>query len=603
MNRHCITSAIAYQFAVYSTCLMFAVGCDQRTVEQKNKATETVLSELGVAPVGTPSASPKAGAAKTKESDITASQESQDPASETNVPVNSLTAPKPTLTTDDPTKPWITAEELPRETWEVQYVGNVPVGFLHRRTEVSRSQGDKVFRNEAESRIRISIKGKPLQQHLLIKTIEKDNGEIISIDGELNIGGVKQDFQGTIIKEMLHLTGKNNGKAVASQIEWKSEYRGPFAVEQSLKRRPIVSMETRKLKYFDPILGKVIEGQLVGGESLVTPTMLGDSRELLEVRNTGSTGSTTMEALMWVDDKGEGYKSYLQAVDVRSFRTDPVAAQLVSSIIELRSIDVDSILLNGPVEKIRSSEQPSNANVFRIKHRTKDPYTYFPSSSNQRVKSVDPRTVDVEVRVASVKRDPDMFGFDALDPENNDRYLVNSDFIPCESPQILKLARALEKEATNTDSNESTILDKVNACRLGLSKRLALKEFDKQIGPLPTVLRSNSANCIEHAILLTSLCRSLKVPARISVGYLFNRTPDEPKMVSHVWVEALIDNIWIPFDSTKSEFPTSIDRIKVSDTDFNNPNPYPEIIRAVQMLADIDVSFVAPADANDSPTE
>jgi transglutaminase-like putative cysteine protease len=290
----------------------------------------------------------------------------------------------------------------------------------------------------------------------------------------------------------------------------------------------------------------------------------------------------------------------LQAVDVRSFRTDPVAAQLVSSIIELRSIEVDSVPLSGPVEKIQESSTANHKNVFRIKHRSKDPYTYVPSSFYQRVKSVDPRTVEVEVQVASFKRDPDLFGFDALAPENHDHYLLNSDFIPCDSPQILKLAKALEKESANGLSEESSILDKVNACRVGLSKRLVTKEFDKQISPLPTVLRSNSANCIEHAILMTSLCRSLKIPARLSIGYQYNRKEAEPKMQAHVWIEALVDNVWIPFDSSMSDFPTSIDRIKIADADFNGANPYTEVIRSIQMMADIEISIVAPADADET---
>lgn len=57
--------------------------------------------------------------------------------------------------------------------------------------------------------------------------------------------------------------------------------------------------------------------------------------------------------------------------------------------------------------------------------------------------------------------------------------------------------------------------------------------------------------CRDLAHLGIALCRSLSIPARIVVGYLYGLEP----MDMHAWFEAYIGDRWYTFDATQMEFP------------------------------------------------
>lgn len=54
--------------------------------------------------------------------------------------------------------------------------------------------------------------------------------------------------------------------------------------------------------------------------------------------------------------------------------------------------------------------------------------------------------------------------------------------------------------------------------------------------------------CRDLAHLGIALCRSLSIPARIAVGYLYNLEP----MDMHAWFEAYVGNRWYTFDATQA---------------------------------------------------
>ncbi|MDZ7803240.1 MAG: transglutaminase family protein [Thiohalophilus sp.] len=54
--------------------------------------------------------------------------------------------------------------------------------------------------------------------------------------------------------------------------------------------------------------------------------------------------------------------------------------------------------------------------------------------------------------------------------------------------------------------------------------------------------------CRDLSHLGITLCRSLSIPARLVVGYLYGLEP----MDMHAWFEAYVDNHWYTFDPTES---------------------------------------------------
>ena len=604
MNIRSVVPTIALLVSIVA-CL---VGCNQRTPAEQAKATEKVLQEIGVVPdpakpvetQGGPDVQKPLAPSIVKQAtgnlpgasgdESVASVNASDSRAAIEPAPSPKPTPKPTITVDDPSLKWIAAEEMPRETWEVQYFGNSPVGFFHRKIDVSKTLGPSYFRHEVESRIRVSLKGKSQEQRIKVMTIERDNGELVTIEGSLEMGLNKQSFKGNISQDVIRLTGDENGQPYSVNIEWRKDYRGPFAVDQSMLRRPLQPRETRKLRYFDPILKKIIDGRLEASDYIMTPTLFGGSKELLEVRNIGIYGEDGSQSLLWVDKKGEGFKSYVQANDILSFRTEPIAAQVIASIADLRAIEFVSIPLNGPVDRLTSAPGELASIVFRISHRSEEPYRMFADRTGQRIRSLDPKTVEVTVFKNGGELDP-LLNTDIASKVDAGT-LASSEFVPKNTPQVQKLAAALIASDKTLSPDSASNSDKANTCRRELQKRMSLKDFDKHLGSITDSLRSRQANCVEQALLLASTCRALDIPARIAMGVKFNRSTEAPAMIFHAWIEIRDEARWVPMDSTDDAFPTPLDRIKIQESNFNGPNPYLEILNVYRLLPELDIQVI-----------
>ena len=560
---------------LFLTCVP---GCETRIPEPEEERTERILQDLGVAPKPKPVKTEDSSADSRVEVDQTMADK--------------LSVIQPSSRVDDVNKPWISADQLPREIWEVQYIGNNPIGYMHRKVSVSKSSE---FEIEAESRTTVSLKGEPLVQRLKINTTETDTGALRRIEGSIEIGDNKQTFEGNVnsIDGRMTLKGINNGQATpVLTIGWNPDYRGPFAVDQSMLRRPLEPKETRKLKYFDPILGKVVEGKLKAADDFFkTPTMFVGSRDLLEVSNISTVGNDTMQALLWVDEKGEGYKSIMQSADIRSFRTEPIVAQILSSVFDLRAISSKTIKLSGAVDRLMSNGTNIVSQTFRITNSNNDPFKLFSDRTNQRKKSQNARTVDITV--FRVGLNPNEMGGVELKKDNDDSSQVDTDFIPSKSPIIQEFARALVASQSKLDEGNVSLFEKVKICREELVKRLELKEFDNQIGSVQETTKSKQADCVEHALLFASVCRAMDIPTRIALGMIFNRNKEEPEMKFHAWIEFHDGERWVPSDSSDQQFPISIDRIKVLESNFTDPNPYLDILKVYQSMTELEISVLS----------
>lgn len=574
--------------------LVHALGCETKSAKQELEATDAVLAQLesvtkpvpdskldSEAPVKSPDLSLFHGDGSSRSG--TADIDQSGPASPTKKPASSI------ITIDDPAKPWTTPDQLPRDIWEVQYLGNSPVGYLHRHAEVSKTQGKKVFRIESVGETRVSIQGKSQIQKLRVATLEQDNGDLINLEGSLEIGENKQSFKGSVLSGVLRLTNTINGKVTQTNIDWKESFRGPFAVEQSLIRKPIQERERRILKYFDPILVRMIDGLVEADELISTPTMLGGTRELLEVRNTALVGDSGLKSLVWVDSNGEGYKTYIASANLRSFRTTPVAAQSVASLFELQALEVRSIPLQGEVQSLLD-RAVSESCTYRVTHESKDPFTLFSDRTNQRIRSVDAKSADVSV--VPVNESQELAGGIATEERIDPNTLASTELIPASSPFVAKLAKAILSSDQELDPEKSTVSEKVRVCQKELFKRIQLKEFDNQVQSIHQVIRLRKANAVEHAVLLTAVCRSLKIPARLAFGYQYNGSTDEPAMRFHAWVEYRNEDRWIPIDSTEKDSGLKLDRIKVIESSYSDANPYDPFLNVVKMMAELEIKVL-----------
>jgi hypothetical protein len=544
-------STCNYLVLLFLGCL--CLGCAP-SAEERERIKTAMLREIGVA------------------------EESKDRA-----PAEDETA-VPEVVSDPLDQPWLAESVLPYEHWEIQYMGNQPVGYLHRRVEKSESQGKGTLRLNADFLRRFRNKEQETVMKVTLVAFEKENGELFNLEGTVSTGSNMYQFDGSVREGTLKLTTNLLGPKTTVSLPWTPVDRGPFAIEQSLMRYPMKEGERRELKYFDPVLGKPIDVQLVAYDYFETPTFDGKKETLLEIRVTPTTGNDVSSKTIWVDRDGREHKSYEPALDLRSFRCDKESALAVVHQSELNALTRRPIKVFG--ETIESFD--TGRKRYRVES-IEDGYNLeLPSRTHQVVKSIKARKLDVIVHPASLLAD----AIEGLEPEPPPAAdsLASSFLIDAAHPQIQLLAQRL------LEAEELTLSDAIDrrayAIRKGIAARIETIDFDGEVSNGRTTMANGRGDCFDHAALLAATCRSNGIHARIAIGLLYGSKGRTPSMSLHAWTEFHDGTRWIPLDSSIPDPMISADRIKWTDTMWNTINPYADILLVAKHMSDLEVSVM-----------
>lgn len=112
----------------------------------------------------------------------------------------------------------------------------------------------------------------------------------------------------------------------------------------------------------------------------------------------------------------------------------------------------------------------------------------------------------------------------------------------CQSDQLFDFAAKIVADHTPG-------YDQVEAIRAWIHTHIKYQygTSDSSTSALDTI-RQGVGVCRDFAHLGIALCRTLDIPARMVVGYLYQLEP----MDLHAWFEAYIDGQWYTFDATQS---------------------------------------------------
>lgn len=577
----------AFCVVIGLACLGGVSGCAPQSESELASVRQAMLREIGL-PVASNTESPNLPS-ETAPSETSASGPIGTPSPaaagiETNDPERTTQRIEPNrsrVRTDDRTRAWIDGSQLPRLTWEIQYAGNTPVGYIRRSVEPSKSQDNGTLRIEAESRTLLQRSGKTIDRRTQIVSIERANGELLRIEGTVQTGTKKSRFMGSPKDNTLKIETNSEGRTTTQSFPWEPSMRGPFAIEQSLMREPLGEQEIREVKYFDPVQLKSIDARLEAMDYVETPLFDGTTERLLEVQSTALVDGNETRAIVWLDERGESHKSYLPGIDVRSFRCDAITARYVISKSEMDALSIREVALFGNVAQLDAI--PSI--TYRVELRSNDSLPTLSSRTNQVARLVKPKAFDVTVhRVAPPF--PPIEGIDA-DDRPVDAHSKPSPLLTSTHPQIARFVRQTF-ETQGIDLN-SPLDAQSEALRTAIAERLEVVSFDKKILAGNEVLKLNQGDSIDHAILLATALRAVRVPARLAFGLRFNQSKVRPLMVLHAWTEYHDGNHWIPIDSSIAERLVPNDRIKFSESSMESLNPYEPILSIARLIPNLEI--------------
>ena len=152
-------------------------------------------------------------------------------------------------------------------------------------------------------------------------------------------------------------------------------------------------------------------------------------------------------------------------------------------------------------------------------------------------------SVHSEVEVEDVAAADTHAPYTSIDmlPEDVLVYLLQSRY--CPSDKMEEQARGIVKGCSPGYAQAARVCEWVRATlayRYGVSNETTCA--------LETV-QQRAGQCRDFTHVGVSLCRALKIPARVVVGYLYQLDP----MDMHAWYEAFVGGRWYTFDATQAE--------------------------------------------------
>ena len=596
---------------VLTVCVLPIIGCDSspdrsegndsRGSASREKLVRdiglpTVAAESDVKPPVVPEASVtiKTQAEKSDRSETSATNPSGDVSSpQTDTALASENRQQSNLA-----GAWIDTGNLPILQWEIIYLGNRPVGYTRRSIEIATPKRVEQFGTlkdtksvtlvclEAESRIRISRKSSdPIDQTVFLRTLEKLDGELLGIEGNIDTGVVKRKFAGSVQDGALNIQSTEDRVVSSNSVPWDPSYRGPFAIEQSLRKSPMQLKEVRVVRYLDPFQMAVTESSLEGLSEGQTVDFEGQFADRLEIENRSTTQGRTTSSLLWTDRTGIVRKSYTAGMDRLSFDCDPVTARYVISKEEFDASTFKDLPLLGSFAKLPDAQQGG----FRIASEFLRPDGSISSKTNQNVERVNEKTWDIQVRLVSEDGVPDTADLPGQDA------LASTGVIDWKEPTI---QRWLTSQIATPDSSANIVSNALSQqrqvlaakTRTWISKNVGRTELDRTLQTATSTLRNRKGDAMDQAILLTGALRGLSIPARVAIGFRAEPSTIRPTYHLHLWVEYHDSIRWIPIDSFLEMDTVPIDRIKITESTMPSLNAYEPILTAIRLTSDMELT-------------
>lgn len=466
--------------------------------------------------------------------------------------------------------PWFRMGASELESWDVHFRGNTPIGYTRFAVDPSHLDVSQTLRVESETKLRVRFGIEDVEQVLKIATVERPDGEMLSFEVQMKIAGSYTHCAGSAAEDHLRVMRTEEGKTQQRRVAWNRAIGGPFAIEQSLRRRPMQVGEIRQLDYLDPVVMDVVRVKMVAGPPLETADYEGVSRMLTEVTVTLELGDKQRTDLLWVDEAGAVWKSYSAQQETRIFRCRPETAIMMKSAGEWESMDKSPLPLGTNLAEAGRLERV----VFDVQSRDLDPFTVL-SRSGQKLRSL--TAFRCEVAVEAVRGKPSEEGAEPAPDASwldSNRYLVWDD-VPFrewvahlleegQGHAVSRLTRGIHREMKKLDTHHV----------LSISEMARNKEGDR----------------FGHALMLAAAARMEKFPSRMVVGLLATGQEQRGRLEFHVWNEAWVSERWVPLDAWLGESPASVARIKIRDFDLRDEQPYEVMLSSLRLMRQLQIS-------------
>ncbi len=481
-------------------------------------------------------------------------------------------------------RPWIEVAKLPYEYWEVLYLERKRIGFSHVLVEPSKSMGAAKLRISRRSVLEVARAGQRVRQELVVESIEDADGSLRTLTETQRAGKQHTETSGSVFNGKLKLTERDlaqptNPQKSIAEIATPDGVWGPMGIQQILLRRPMQPKDRYAAVVFVELLHQFAKVELLAGQWEDTPVGTDSLAKLLPIDVTLQAGSNMLKTRNWINVNGEVIKSVLlTGWNLQTFRATREVAQRIDSESLVDLVTTTAI----PIEGLKQDPHQASQTVYRIDANDVDPFGLISPRSNQTLHSITARSA--EVTVYQIRPTSSLAKEIELDPPT-DACRTASTVIQSDDPLIERLAIDLVGQS----QQPVEIAAKLTR---GVFERISKKNFSRAFASAREVAQALEGDCTEHSVLLVALLRNRGIPARIASGLVYTNSQPQPSMAYHMWVEAWLNQRWLPLDATTGGL-IGTGHIKFLESPLDGGNPYVALLPVMTQFSNLKLQVLS----------
>ena len=453
------------------------------------------------------------------------------------------------------------------------------MGYSH-TTAKDVGSGRVVLRTENVTHLAIRRGAETSRQEVRIVTLERPSGELLKLDVE-----IKMDAQ------PIHTTGRVNGNRleiettgaaatpVQTSIPWSADDRGPFAMEQSLLRKPMQPGEHRTIKMFEAEVQQVVDVELSAKDYQSTKLRSGSQTLLRIGAVVRFPNNQKLEETVWADRTGDVLKTVMPMLGgLEAYRATKAEALEKADAAPLDLLSSMMVKAEPPLADAHHTREVH----YRVHLDGSDPASVFASGPTQAVKSIDANTAEITVYAIRPGRSDGNRKAPA-DPPTADDLRPNL-WVQSDDPLIVADA----KKAAGDEKDPWRV---AVALERFVNREVTKKNFSQTFASAAEVARLREGDCTEHAVFLMALCRARGIPARAAFGLVY--LPSQRAFFYHMWTEAYIEKRWIPIDGTLAQGGIGAAHLKIAQSSLKDATATERVLPVAQILGRLSIKVVS----------
>jgi transglutaminase-like putative cysteine protease len=435
------------------------------------------------------------------------------------------------------------------DEWQSLYLGQTRVGYLRSASAPETVDGREVIRSRTETALTIARFGQKVKLRIVMESLETPAGEWLSFVSTMeNPPSLSTRTEGRVEGDELVLTSVVAGKTTTRRQAWDRQLKSPAWQDRLLRDKVLEPGAEFKLQSFEPQFARAMTVTLKGlpPEEVTMPD--GSRRKLGKIAVTQSLDPKTVQ-YSYFDDERKTVKTQTSMLGTEMITW---AVSREEALKELSGEDVDLAIAT----LIKTSKIENSLETRRVRYRVhvpgEDPAEVLAEGPTQKIRRVDPNTVELEV--LSLRPGDTIDGGPSREPEK--RFSQPNKFLQSDDRRVVELAKRGVGQA------ESPV-DQSIALERWVRDNVKDKNFSTLMASAAEVAEKLSGDCTEHACLLAAMLRSRGVPSRVVVGLMY--VPRDSAFGGHMWTEAFLNGVWVPLDGVLGKGRVGADHIKFLD--------------------------------------